>query len=622
MVDHVKTDDPVADDAISPFGELRMLPLSRIKVVDGFNPRTDVERAEIDQLARSLTERGMLQPVLVQPPDDDGDYPLTDGNRRILAAAQAGIMEVPAYVRTTDQRTGGLDDALIANLGSVRLSPLEEALGFRRLRDARLTAREIAQRVPGVSERVVRERLRILELPEELWPSIADRTIPLGAVEALAGLSAVHPGLPIVAVKRVLDGPAEQWDEPTAWEDLAADPVGVVIGRYDQQLADLPAGVYTAGHGYTVACFTLNEKSSKDLDRLCELLPGVTPDEFTVRFDSALVEQAKALGAAHTSENGYEHIIVGQEVADQLAGDYIAACLKVQRENAKRSGSSPADDAAASDPAGDAADEPVDEAAAKEAARAQRAEEKAAREEAATRNETLGVALVKHLSKVRVDDRVLKVLTAADVGSQLGKIASRGARYGFPGWVQQIERKSGLKREYLAPSEAQAKAIEYLAGARSTTEIAGRTLALVAMARHADETAVAQSQRSFFSLRFTTYGGGDLPWSDQADDLLDELIIEKLPEAVTEPIRLARDERVAKRAEEERRARERDGVVASFVEQAPTMTRDARQEEIQRLRGEYGYTAIPHEVASELMQLAEPGVEPEGDAEEPDADGS
>ena len=606
MVDHVKTTgEPVADDAISPFGELRMLPLSRIKVVDGFNPRTDVERAEIDQLARSLTERGMLQPVLVQPPDDDGDYPLTDGNRRILAAAQAGIMEVPAYVRTTDDRTGGLDDALIANLGSIRLTPLEEALGFRRLRDARLTAREIAQRVPGVSERLVRERLRILDLPEELWAKVAERTIPLGAVETLAGLSAIHPGLPTLAVKRVLDAPAQQWDEPTTWDDVVTDPVGVVIGRYDEQLADLPTGVYTSGHGYPAACFALSEQASKDLEKLEELLPSLSTDDFAVRFDSALVEQAKALGAAHASENGYEHLIVGQEVADQLAADYIAGCLKVQRENAKRSADVPTDHGTGSVP--DAPAAPVDESAAKEAARAQRAEEKAAREAAAKRNEELGLALVKHLSKIRVDDRVLKILTATDIGSQLGKIASRGARYGFPGWVQQTERKGGgVKREYLSPGEAQTKAVEYLSGARSTSEIAGRTLSLVAMARHADESAVAQSQRSLFSLRFTTYGGGSLPWSEEAADLIDELIIEKLPEAVGQPIRVARDELVAQRAEEERRVRERDAAVDAFAQSAGSMPRDARQAGIQRLRAEYGFTAMPQEVAAKLMELPEP----------------
>ncbi|MDQ3741598.1 MAG: hypothetical protein M3389_11725, partial [Actinomycetota bacterium] len=109
------------------------------------------------------------------------------------------------------------------------------------------------------------------------------------------------------------------------------------------------------------------------------------------------------------------------------------------------------------------------------------------------------------------------------------------------------------------------------------------------MARHADEKAVAQSQRSFFDMRFAGYMRG-LPWADEVADVLDEILIEKLPEPIAEPIRTARDERAARRAEEERRERERDGVVAKFVESAPSMTCDERHAEIQRLRRAYGFS--------------------------------
>ncbi len=164
----------------------------------------------------------------------------------------------------------------------------------------------------------------------------------------------------------------------------------------------------------------------------------------------------------------------------------------------------------------------------------------------------------------------------------------------------------------MSAGEAEAKALEYLAGARTTPEIAGRTLALIAMARHADEKAVAQSQRSFFDMRFAGYMRG-LPWAEEVADVLDEIVIEKLPEPAAEPIRVARDERAAQRAEEERRERERDAVVAEFVERAPTMTCDERQAEIQRLRREYGFSALPHEVGARLMELPEPGVRDEAE---------
>ena len=127
------------------------------------------------------------------------------------------------------------------------------------------------------------------------------------------------------------------------------------------------------------------------------------------------------------------------------------------------------------------------------------------------------------------------------------------------------------------------------------------------MARWADEDAVVQSQRSFYELRFSGYASGDhgVPWRGEAEDLLDEILIERLPHEVAEPIRQAKKAREAQRAEEERRQRETEAAVAEFVERAPSLSRDERQAEIQRLRGEYRYTAVPHDVGVRLMELPE-----------------
>jgi hypothetical protein len=254
----------------------------------------------------------------------------------------------------------------------------------------------------------------------------------------------------------------------------------------------------------------------------------------------------------------------------------------------------------------------------KDEKRRQREADKAKRESACARNEVLGAALVKHLSKVKVDERVMKILTAAPLAGDLSKIAARGARLGFPGWTTPTQRKNGsVKVEYPQPAAAEAKAREYLAGATTAAEIAGRSLALLAMARWADEDAVAQSQRSFYALRFSgnAYGDHGVPWRDEAGDLLDEVLIERLPHEVGDPIRQAKEQREAQRAEEERRQREKDAVVAEFVERAPTLSRDERQSEIQRLRGQHGYSAVPHDVGARLMDLPEPsGQAPSGDA--------
>jgi hypothetical protein len=93
----------------------------------------------------------------------------------------------------------------------------------------------------------------------------------------------------------------------------------------------------------------------------------------------------------------------------------------------------------------------------------------------------------------------------------------RGARYGFPGWVSVEETKRGTKRRYIEQrSDAQAKAIEYLEGAKAAGELAGRTLALLVMAVYAHEGAVAQSARAFPSVRCTARCRGPARFGEEA----------------------------------------------------------------------------------------------------------
>ncbi len=82
---------------------LRTLPLSQVLVREGFNPRDDVERAELDRLTQSVREHGLIQPLVVRPAE--GGYELVDGERRYRACAQPAVTEVPV-VRETDADRG------------------------------------------------------------------------------------------------------------------------------------------------------------------------------------------------------------------------------------------------------------------------------------------------------------------------------------------------------------------------------------------------------------------------------------------------------------------------------------------------------------------------------------
>jgi len=174
--------------------------LSEISVAEGFNPRSDAERAEIDRLARSVAEHGLIQPLVVCP-DGDG-WRLIDGERRYRACGEAQVVEVAVIVRQADQDTEALDVALVANSERVDLTPVDEAKAFKRLLDRGLTRKGIARRC-GVSQRLVSERLALLALDEGLYPQIAAGTIPPGAIRTLVELSKTHPRLPGRAVAEI-----------------------------------------------------------------------------------------------------------------------------------------------------------------------------------------------------------------------------------------------------------------------------------------------------------------------------------------------------------------------------------------------------------------------------------
>ena len=408
----------------------------------------------------------------------------------------------------------------------------------------------------------------------------------------------------------------KQWDEPTTWEHLLANPISVVIGEYEEQLADLPKDVFVAGCSYPVSAFELDEEMTQSMGLLCELLQ-IEPEEFPVDFGRELLDQALALNAAHLSANKAEAIIVGADVARQLAGDLIDRSLKTElkqaqdeHENAERA-SAPrrqrVDGGDGGSGEADVTQRPSDEEI--EAGRKRALEEdRRLCDETIARNQRLGAALIKQVCKVRVDERALKILTAAPISADLAKIAARGARLAFPGWAELSTRKNGAtKAEYLDYLSGEAKAQEFLAGASTAAEIAGRTLALLAAARWAKEKhAVSNSKASNYMLRFTSYSDRGVPWQGEVEDLLDEILIEKLPPEVADPIREAKEHREALRAEDDRRERERDGVVKEFLEQAPSLTCDERQAEIQRLRHEYGFAAMPPEQSRKLMELPEP----------------
>jgi ParB/RepB/Spo0J family partition protein len=595
---------------------LAEIPLSRI-VVSPSNPRREFDEQEIERLAHAMRTRGFDHPILVRPEEREGYFEIIDGERRWRAAQLAEVQTLPVLVKQSSDAPGSdLLDAMLANGLGVSLNVLEQALGYQALIDeGHYTRKGIAEAFQIPVARV-RERLAILDLPEGLREQIVAGEVPLMAVKTLAGLAKIHAALPELAVKRVLDSRTQGWSEPITWEELLADPISILIGGYEEQIEDFPEGVFVANCAYALSSFELGEEATDCLAQLCELAE-TEPEQIYVHFGPELVEQALSLHAAHRSANGSEAIVVGADVANQLAVDYLAERLKGLREDEALDRGTPAEPSVSA-PAeadghsgqGEAAAAIVPPTPEQIAAAQKRAgeEDRRLRDETIAANQQLGAALVKHLATVKVDARVLKILTAAPIATSLSDIAARGARLCFPGFAQLSERKNGsTKADYPDAQQSEAKAREFLLDVASTGEVAGRLLALLAAARWAnEEIAIPRSKASHYRLSLGSYYEHGVPWRNEAEELLDEILIERLPEEIAAPIAEAKARREAVQAEERRRERERDKDVRAFVKRAPELTRDERQAEIQRLRREYGFSALQAAKGRELMELPEP----------------
>jgi ParB/RepB/Spo0J family partition protein len=578
--------------------QLRNIPLSAIVALEGWNPRMSFDDAELQDLSASMLERGCLVPVIVQA-TGDGDYRLVDGEKRYKAAVLATMMELPAIVRPVDagDATAELEaellvDAIVANRLRSPLTLLEEALACRRLKvEHGLTIKGIAQKLQMKQARV-RERLAVLELPEPLWPRIAAGEIPASAIAALLALGKIHPGLPEVAVTLVLDRGDVYDAQPWTWRDVTDDPLRVVAGGLHDETVDAPAGVFLSTSSYPLTAFELDEKAAAAAAKFAELR-GKEVDALEIRFDRDMVEQARKLNAAYTPDHGWVTLIVGQDVADTLAADQLAAALKRARAEAKRvrDAARAAGTTTDTPDAGDAKDgaaAPTEDEQ-RQAARAERAAAAAHREQCAVFNEQLGIAIVNSLSRVKVDERTVKILTAINVAAELDRIAMRGARYGFPGWVTVEETKRGTKRRYFEHKhDAQAKAVEYLAGAKTAGELAGRTIALVMMAVYAQEDAVANSNRAFH----TVTAQRSLPWADEVAELMDDLAGEKLPAALMDPVL---DERRARHAERRAAAAREAAALERIAELEPRIAQLGTDEleELEQLAGVAHGTYMP-----------------------------
>jgi len=180
-----------SDEAAPANESLQMLATDRLRP-GKYQPRTRMDAASLAELADSIREQGIVQPILVRPVDG-GRFEIVAGERRWRAAQQAGLREVPALVRNIPDQSA-LALALIENIQREDLNPLEEAHGLQRLIEEFGLTHDAAAKAVGRSRSAVSNLLRLNALAKPVQDYLYDGKLEMGHARALLGLPVAQQG--------------------------------------------------------------------------------------------------------------------------------------------------------------------------------------------------------------------------------------------------------------------------------------------------------------------------------------------------------------------------------------------------------------------------------------------
>jgi len=228
-------DEPGAD-------ALQTLSIDRLQP-GRFQPRTQMDEGALDDLAASIREHGVMQPILVRP-IEGGRFEIVAGERRWRAAKRAGLAEVPALVKTVGDQSA-LALALIENIQREDLNPLEQANALHRLIDEFGLTHEACAKAVGRSRSAVTNLLRLRDLAKPVQAFLQRGQLDMGHARALLALPAaqqaaaasriVAQGLSVREAERLAHRYAHAGRRPTRKIARGADPD---LGRLEEELAE------------------------------------------------------------------------------------------------------------------------------------------------------------------------------------------------------------------------------------------------------------------------------------------------------------------------------------------------------------------------------------------------
>jgi ParB family chromosome partitioning protein len=264
-------DEPGARDA------LQTLAIDRVQP-GKYQPRTQMDETSLDELAASIREHGVMQPILVRPVEG-GRFEIVAGERRWRAARRAGLAEVPALVKAVPDQSA-LALALIENIQREDLNPLEQANGIARLIDEFGLTHDAAAKAVGRSRSAVTNLLRLRELAKPVQAYLMNGQLDMGHARALLALPAgqqtaaaarvVAQGLSVRETERLVHHFARPGRRQVQARSRAADPD---LARLQEELAETLGAKVTieakaGGSGRLIIAYSTLEQFDGILARL------------------------------------------------------------------------------------------------------------------------------------------------------------------------------------------------------------------------------------------------------------------------------------------------------------------------------------------------------------------
>lgn len=268
-------------DALIPGGDFqpatsqgaRQIPIKTISP-NPSQPRSTFNKEGLAELAKSIQEHGILQPLILTANADGNQFSLIAGERRLRAAEIAGLEFVPAIVRDASELER-LEIALIENLQRENLSPVEAALAYQNLNDEFGLSHEDISVSVGKSRTAITNTMRLLNLPEEILASLQEEKISEGHARALLGLSTqksqlavldtvIHHGLNVRQTEELVRKFSGAKPKPQSKKE----EISPEVKNLEDELRTILGTKVTLKHGSKGGTVTIHYYSQEELENL------------------------------------------------------------------------------------------------------------------------------------------------------------------------------------------------------------------------------------------------------------------------------------------------------------------------------------------------------------------